>query len=260
MRLLSLNLWGGQRDRVLFDYLQNQAKVTDIFCFQEVFRSAFEQNPEGFSGRVNLFSELSELLPDHIGYFEKTSQNHDTIKIVDYPVDGGQAIFIKKTLNVTVQDAEKIYEGMGRQINPSSENLPTALQRVELNINGKVLQIYNYHGIAYPGDKLDTPQRIECSKKIIKITKEDKGAKILCGDFNLMPETESIKMLGAEMKDLIQDYKITNTRNEISWKQYHNIQHFADFTFTSSEIKVLIFEVPYNLASDHLPMILDFEF
>jgi endonuclease/exonuclease/phosphatase family metal-dependent hydrolase len=242
----------------LFDYLSEQAKTTDIFCFQEVFRSSFKQSPEGFSGKANLFSELSGILSDHTGYFVKTSQNHDTIKIVDHPVDGGQAIFIKKILNLTAQDAVKIYKGMGRQVDPSSENLPTALQRVELNINGKVLQIYNYHGITYPGEKLDTPQRLEHSRKIIKVVKEAKGAKILCGDFNLMPETESVKMLGAEMKDLIKDYKITNTRNEISWKTYNNKQYFADFTFVSRDVSVLNFEVPYNEVSDHLPMILEF--
>ena len=120
MKLISLNIWGGIQGAVLFDYLQSQAKVTDIFCFQEVFRSSFKQNPEGFFGRTNLFLELSELLPDFVGYFEKTSQNHDTAKIVDYPVDGGQAIFVKKTLNVTAQDAVKIYEGIGRQADPSS--------------------------------------------------------------------------------------------------------------------------------------------
>jgi len=259
MKLVSFNILGGTIYEPLMNYLGKLSVDTDIFCFQEVFRSSFKQNPEGFSGRANLFSELCELLPDFVGYFEKTSQNHDTAKIVDYPVDGGQAIFVKKSLNVTAQDAVEIYKGMGRQINPSSENLPTALQRVELSINGKVLQIYNYHGIAYPGEKLDTPQRVENSQKIIKAIKEDKGAKILCGDFNLMPETESIMLLERSSKNLIKEFNIRNTRNEVSWKQYNNIQHFADFTFVSPDITGVNFEVPYNEVSDHLPMILEFK-
>ena len=96
-------------------------------------------------------------------------------------------------------------------------------------------------------------------KENYKNYERDKSAKILCGDFNLMPETESIKMLGEAMRDLIKDYKITNTRNEISWKTYNNKQYFADFTFVSKDINVLNFEVPYNEVSDHLPMILEFE-
>jgi hypothetical protein len=65
-------------------------------------------------------------------------------------------------------------------------------------------------------------------------------------------------MLGQNRRDLIRDYKIENTRNEISWKQYSNKQYYADFTFVTDDIKVLNFDVSYCLVSDHLPMILDF--
>ncbi len=245
----------------MFDFLKEQSADTDIFCFQEVFRSSFKQSPEGFSGRANLFSELCELLPDHEGHFEKTSQNHDNLKLkmVDFPVDGGQAIFVKKVLKAAAQNTVKIYEGMGRPVDPTKENLPTSLQNVEIKINGKLLQVYNYHGITFPGNKLDTPERLEQSSKIVKAISVAEGEKILCGDFNLTINTESVNILASAMKDLIKEFYIKNTRNEISWKIYNNKQNFADFTFVSLGVKAKNFEVPYTLISDHLPMILEFD-
>jgi endonuclease/exonuclease/phosphatase family metal-dependent hydrolase len=73
-----------------------------------------------------------------------------------------------------------------------------------------------------------------------------------------MPETESIKMLDNLGTNLIKEFKINNTRNEISWKKYHNRQSFADYIFVSPDIRVNKFEVPYNLVSDHLPLVLEF--
>lgn len=259
MKLISLNLWGGYQGQVLFDFLKEQSVSTDIFCFQEVFNTAKQAGQEGFMGRIDLYKELCEILPDFTGYFKITSQNHDLKKHVDFPVDSGQAIFIKNNLKVTAQDTVKIYEGAGPLVNPDTDNLPTALQRIQITIDGKILQIYNYHGITFPGQKTDSPERTKQSERILSAMSSSEGKKILCGDFNLNPDTESIRMLGVTMKDLIKEYKITNTRNEISWKYFNNKQYFADFTFVSPDIKVVSFEVPYNEVSDHLPMVLQFK-
>jgi Endonuclease/Exonuclease/phosphatase family len=259
MKLVCLNIWGGMRGAALFDYLKEQSKSTDIFCFQEVFRAAFKESPEGFLGRINLFEELEQLLPEFKGYFEQTSQNHDTIKRVEFNVDAGQAVFVNKKFNVVGQNIFPIDAGLGPHAIPSSENLPTLLQNIQLKIGEKILNINNYHGITFPGDKLDSPERLLQSAKILNILAQQQGEKILCGDFNLTINTKSLELLGSIGRDLIKDFKIENTRNEISWKQYDNIQHFADFTFVSSGLKVKSFEVPYNLASDHLPMILEFD-
>jgi exonuclease III len=259
MKLISLNLWGGYQGQVLLDFLKEHSANTDIFCFQEVFNTAKQAGQEDFLGRIDLYSELCGILPDFTGYFKMTSQNHDLKQVVNFPVNIGQAIFVKNTLKVSRTEAIEIYMGKGPLVDPLLENLPTFLQRVEIDSGSKKLQIYNFHGITYPGEKIDSPDRLKQSEKILSAMAAQEGSKILCGDFNLNPDTESIKMFGAAMKDLIKEYKITNTRNEVSWKYFNNKQYFADFTFVSPDIKVVNFEVPYNLVSDHLPMILEFE-
>ena len=91
------------------------------------------------------------------------------------------------------------------------------------------------------------------------------GLKIIGGDFNLNPDTKSVKIFEeVGYKNLIMDFGIKNTRNEISWKQFQNKpgfvkQYFADYVFVSKDVKVRKFEVPYNEISDHLPQILEFE-
>ena len=116
--------------------------------------------------------------------------------------------------------------------------------------------------MACPGRarKLDSPARLAQSKNLLaSIETLPKAPTLLCGDFNLMPQTQSIGLLETNMKNLIKDFKIENTRNKISWDKYPDKQHFADFVFVTPEVKVKSFEVPYNEISDHLPMILEFK-
>jgi DNA segregation ATPase FtsK/SpoIIIE-like protein len=77
MRLISLNTWGATQGQIFFDYIKEQAKATDIFCFQEIF-SAQGSAPKLSSGaRCFLFQELVALLPGFKGYFAPRSQGYD---------------------------------------------------------------------------------------------------------------------------------------------------------------------------------------
>lgn len=246
--------------QVLFDFLQEHAKDTDVFCFQEVFNTL--ENLEGktdVAGRMGLYKELQSLLPDYQPYFSLSSTGHDLVKHVPYNVEEGVATFIKKGLEVVNTASELVFKSPSSIVDPMKEDPSRSLQTIEVIANNCPLYIFNYHGIAYPGTKIDTAERLKQSAKILEAMAKLSGPKILCGDFNLMPDTESIRMLGVNAKDLIKDYAIENTRNEISWKNYNNKQYFADFMFTSSEIKVSDFKVPYILVSDHLPMLVEFE-
>ncbi len=85
------------------------------------------------------------------------------------------------------------------------------------------------------------------------------GPKILCGDFNLNIDTESLAMLEKQgnLRNLIKDHKVSTTRSALYPKK--SIMPFADYMFVSPEIGVRSFEVPDEPASDHLPMILEFQ-
>jgi endonuclease/exonuclease/phosphatase family metal-dependent hydrolase len=258
MKLVSLNTWGATQGQIFFDYIKEQAETADIFCLQEVF-SAEEPAPKLSSGaRCFLFQELVALLPGFKGYFAHRSRGYDFSGEVGFPLEHGMAVFIKHSLKIT--DYSVI--NLSHKTEPPNEDPvegETIVQIVRVGVANQNLSIINYHGPAQPGNKLDTPLRVALSQSIKTIwEKEISNHKILCGDFNLMPETESIKLLEGCGKNLIKAFNIQNTRNEISWAKYQNRQSFADFTFVSPLVKVKDFVVPYNLVSDHLPMVLDF--
>ncbi len=95
--------------------------------------------------------------------------------------------------------------------------------------------------------------------KVKEIMDKQKGAKILVGDFNLLPETESIKVFETNMRNLIKEFNIGITRSNLSpFYGKSDFQKFADYTFVTKDIDVKSFEVPQVEISDHLPMILKF--
>lgn len=241
----------------MFEYLEEQAKDTDIYCFQEVFDSSSEIL-EVDGARTHLFNELKSLLPDFQGYFAPSYSGWADEKRVDFHISEGQAIFVKNGYEAKEAGSIYIYGNQEIEILEDFTNEPKNLQYIKLAERGKEFLIANAHGKWYPGDKLDTPERLEQSKKINEFLAGHNGPKILCGDFNLMPETQSIKLLEKNLRNLIKEFRIKNTRNEISWKNFNNTQYFADYAFVSPEIKVNKFAVPYNEVSDHLPMILEF--
>ncbi len=256
MKLVSLNTWGATQGQPFFDYIKQQAKTTDIFCFQEIFLSQPPAPKISSNAHMYLFQELEEMLVDFQGVFSERSSGHDFKGHVDFPVFHGTAVFVKKAINISQKSVEVI-----RPYLPEQEPIDgvSAAQVLVLDFGGKNLSVLNYHGPARPGNKLDTEERIKASEKLKAVWQGlPSSAKILCGDFNLYPETQSVKILDALGKNLIKEFKIENTRNEVSWKRFNNKQYFADYIFVSPEVKVNNFEVPYNLVSDHLPMLLDF--
>ncbi len=126
--------------------------------------------------------------------------------------------------------------------------------------------IVTLHGNSQPGSKRDSPKRLAQSQKVLDFLADKDGEKIVLGDFNLMPDTESVRMWErAGYRNLVAEYGIKSTRGSNHRKlspQYANTpegyQEFADYTFTSPGVKVTSFEVPDIPLSDHLPMILEF--
>jgi len=259
MKLICLNIWAGQVQKPLFEYIKKESQSTDIFCFQEVFHSVENVKQKESRGvNMHMFGELLILLKGYKGYFIETSKRHNILGPIDLNVSFGSAIFVRKKYKISVHTKYQIVGSVEDTVEDGLTNLPRGLQQLTLKVTKRDLNIFNYHGIPYPGNKLDTPERIRQTKKILGILKTTKGLVILCGDFNLYPETKSVKLFEKKYKNLIKEFKITKTRNEVSWSRHKVKQKFADYIFTSQKISISSFEVPYNEISDHLPLVLEF--
>ncbi|MBS3146672.1 endonuclease/exonuclease/phosphatase family protein [Candidatus Woesearchaeota archaeon] len=111
----------------------------------------------------------------------------------------------------------------------------------QLKINKKEIVILITHFGAYPFNK---NERINQSKKIIKIIDEINLPVILLADFNSEPGSKEFNILAEKMKPLINSYTYKSFKPT---KIYDNILISSDFI--PIESKVLEFK-----ASDHFPV------
>lgn len=125
------------------------------------------------------------------------------------------------------------------------------IQYIKLNINDKYISILNFHGLWTGKGKDDTEDRINQSQNIIDFIKTLNGEVVLCGDFNLLPETKSIKIIeNSGLRNLIKEYSIQSTRTSYYTKPIK----FADYTFVSKGVEVKSFEIMPDEVSDHSAM------
>jgi len=231
MKILSLNAWHGTQESELRDFLTAQLSSTDVFCFQEADGSSIERTFK------DIFPEI---------YFQEISAKK---------ISGRESYclrtFVRQGIEVVGHDAL-----LGESGGDSGYCLITHLRE-----DGTDFYVANVHGAPYPGDKLDTDGRIQQSRVILQYLDERDGPKIICGDFNLQPHTESIALFRrAGFADLISDYDIATTRNELAWRKYpDNKQLFADYAFVSQDVLLHDFRVPNNRASDHLPLLIELD-
>lgn len=254
MRLIVLNLWGGHLYEPLFTFLAEQAKTTDIFCFQEVFNAPDEvtSNP---GWRFDLYNRLTEALGDQfIGHFSQAQHGFSFEGVVDDRVLFGEATFVRRGIEVVAQGEIPIHAQINGWTGQDHESFPRIMEYSVLQVEDKELYVGNIHGHHRPVEKIDSEERIAQSKRIRAAMDTHQGPKIICGDFNLNPDTQSIAIVAEGMRDLIKDYGITSTRN-------HHTQladRHSDYIFTSPEITLNDFQVLADEVSDHLALMLDF--
>ena len=258
MKLVSLNIYGGEIFENLMAFIHEYRPSTDFFCFQEVYDSPHAIVSRGT--RMNILKTLKEALPEFECFFDPTQDRIDDDGAVDFESSMGQAIFVRRPLSVQKYGFVFVYRERNSMLGDDWSTLPSGFQYIHVRNGGRFFTIVNEHGIAMPGNKLDTPARIVQSKKIAEFLGAVRGAKIVCGDFNLDPKTESIKLLKKKFRNLISEFRIPATRSTLNRAKYppNEVQLFADYMFVSQDINVKNFQVPDVPISDHLPLVLEF--
>jgi endonuclease/exonuclease/phosphatase family metal-dependent hydrolase len=130
------------------------------------------------------------------------------------------------------------------------------IQYMTIGTSGSLRTVINFHGLWTGNGKGDTEDRLLQSDNIIRFLKTLSHPYVLCGDFNLLPETQSLKKLeDSGIRNLIKEFGIASTRSS----HYTKPVRFADYTFVSDGITVNDFKVLPDEVSDHLAMYLDFD-
>lgn len=252
MRIITLNTWGGKLYEPLIEFIKKHAEDTDVFCFQDVLFGS----EEGFSpiekGRLNLFSEIKKILPNHESFISR-EMNHSQIvsEILPPDVGAGKVLFYKKSFKLLDRGEFAVTDK-----DVSDSLMACKCQWVKLQDNDKETTILNLHGLwQKDSKKLDTPERIEQSKRIAGFLATVSSRKVFCGDFNMVPHGESMALLEEGMVNLIKEHGVTSTRSS----HYPKEERFADYILVSKDIKVQGFEVLPDEVSDHLAVCVDFE-
>lgn len=241
MKLITLNIWGGQIKEPLIKFIASHQDV-DFFCLQEVYHRA----PNKISADDNpvcldILDKLAEVVPHHRLFFRPVVNNVF-----------GLAMLVKNSIEIINEGEVIIHENP--DYSGSGPTHPRNLQWLECKFHGKPYYILNIHCLWNGAGKGDSEDRIVQSQRIKNFVNTLHKPKILCGDFNLRPETESLKLIEENMNNLVKSYHVQSTRTSF----YPKAERFADYILSSVEIAVNDFKVLSDEVSDHAALFLDF--
>jgi len=246
MKIISLNTWSGRAgNKELLDFFTRHEDI-DVFCLQEVWEGGHEHSSKwGENIDTKLITNIGKVLKNHTVFFRP-----------HYKDFYGLAIFIKNNIKIQEEGDIFVFKDRESAFREFDKNHARNLQYITIETPKGLRTICNFHGIWNGISKEDTDERITQADNIINFLKNISVPHVLCGDFNLLPENKSLKMLeNLGMKNLIREFSIQSTRSS----HYKKPVRFADYTLVSDGIEVNEFKVLPDEVSDHLAMYLDFE-
>ncbi len=232
MKLITLNTWAGRIKEPFEAFLKEHSSETDIFCFQEIFNNydgATGEYIKEDGGNGNILQEISEILFDFDRYFCPIAEEVF-----------GIAIFLKKGIELVASGEVTLYQNPDYDPSDHNSDHDRKMQWVHIKHGRKDVIVMNTHGHWDAQGKDDTPHRLAQSQ-IINEFMEQSGMtpKILVGDFNLNPGTQSIELLKKYLSSAVMRHD--------------------DYIFVSPEILVEQCEVMPDTVSDHAPLFLQFD-
>lgn len=252
MKLITLNTWGGPIFEPLLDFIKRNADA-DVLCLQEMFHTESEQTVIEKGARADLFKAISASLPDHVAYFASSQDGLQPGGIPsDFDLQFGLATFIRNTVEVKDYYDTFVFREKNGCIENDLRTMGRNIQCFELSDSSTKWSIIHFHGLWNGEGKSDSEDRVLQSQKLREHYDRMAGKRIICGDFNLLPGTDSLKIIGEGLRDLVAEHGVTSTRSSY----YTKPLKFADYIFTSSEVEVEHFEVLQDEVSDHLPLVL----
>lgn len=255
MKLISLNTWGGRAGKEkLLDFFEKHKDI-DIFCLQEIWAAPYEHFEGAMAGGSPV--DHSKIMTEGLQEITKLFTGFTPYFRPHFGDNYGLLILVKKNVNILSEGEIFVHRQKGYM--PEKNDLghhARNIQFITTTLNDKPLTVINFHGLWNGLGKGDSSDRLNQSQKILDFIKTLEGSVVLCGDFNLLPNTESIgKIEKSGLINLIKKYNVASTRSSY----YLKPEKFADYTFISPEIKVNDFKVLPDEVSDHLAMYLDFE-
>lgn len=224
IKILSWNIWQGKYLNKISDFLKQCD--ADIVCLQEVVQNEY--------GKENIATFLAHELS-----YEYVYATAMQIKKRNNELDMGNAILSK-------------YEIIDKKIHVLGKSQTRVAIQAGVKINEKIIHILCTHLIhAHQQPSIIQDEQAD---DLIKILPLDNI--ILCGDFNAVPQSKTIRKLSNVL---------TNTDSQFipTWSVYKEgcevcnpkgVIYKLDNIFVSEDVKFASFNVEQSNASDHLPI------
>lgn len=253
MKLICLNIWGGRAGKGKLLAFLDAHRDADVFCLQEVW-SARYQGLDGASagGRpldqdaimVSGKQEIAAQLDGHAIFFHPHHLN-----------DYGLMTLVAEPLGVVQSGDVFVHRERGFIPEGDIGHHARNVQFVTVATPDGPVSVMNFHGLWNGQGKRDSADRLAQSRRILDFCASRREPFVICGDFNLAPETQSLRMLeAAGLRNLIAEFGVTSTRTSL----YTRTERFADYAFVSPGIDVCAFRVMPDEVSDHAPLVLEF--
>lgn len=261
---MCLNAWGGKLYELLLPYLALEAP--DILCLQEVVHSpasdklwlTYRDGDHVLPQRANFFREVSVALPDHRAVFCPAAQGVLWDDDRSVPSQWGLATFVHKDLVQVGQIQGFVHKDFGPDgygDHPRSRSAHGV--RIWDFEQDRALSVLHMHGLRDLAGKQDTSERATQARNLAAMATalaEPEDAVIVCGDFNLLPGSETFDILGKiGLHDLVMGHKHDGTRTS----HYEKPAKFADYMLVNDVLRDADFAVIRDPeVSDHCPLVL----
>lgn len=265
MRLMCLNAWGGTLHDELLAFLA--AETPDVLCLQEVIHTpwtgkdclTYRDGDHVLPQRPNLFRDVSRALPEHAAIFCPSAQGVLWDEDRAIPSQWGLATFVHRRFPIVGQVqgfVHKDYAPDGYGEHPRSRSAHGI--RVYDYDQYAFLSVTHMHGLRDLAGKSDTPDRAAQAERLLnlsRLTAEGSDLAIVCGDFNVEPGSETLRLFEDRgMTELVTRAGTGGTRTS----SYKKAGRFADYMLVSDVGHVKRFEVIREPeVSDHCPLFLE---
>lgn len=265
MKVVCLNGWGGAMQGALLDWLVRVQP--DVLCLQEVVHSpdsrrdwlTYRDGDHALPQRANAFAEVAQALPDHVATFCPAALGMLWDGTVAVPSFWGLATFVRRTLPIIAQAQGFVHKGFspdGFGEHPRSRSAHAV--RVHDLRQGRAVSIAHMHGLRDLNGKHDTPERAAQARRFLALSdqvSEPGDLRILCGDFNVEPGSQTLTLLRAQgFEELVTARGFAGTRTS----RYTKPGRFADYLLINRPDEVMGFDVVRDPeVSDHCPLVLE---
>jgi endonuclease/exonuclease/phosphatase family metal-dependent hydrolase len=239
MKLVQLNIWGGKLLYQILDFVAQEKP--DFLCLQEA------HDLKGPSG--NLFATLEEI-KEAGGFSESFMSPAYELNYMERKAGYGNAILFREKADSAKTIFTRGQLKMGYDCLNDDNNVRN-LQHIQF-ANG--LNILNHHGFYVHDTKAGNHETLKQMQIIADYVTSLSGSIILAGDFNLSASSESIQLLGENLRNLSAENNLKTTYTNLT---IHN--DVCDYIFVNDQIKVKQFSASEQLVSDHKPLILEFD-